>query len=137
MQEVETKVNTRYINNKFNSTWKNMFCWFMNHELATPVKQKGYILDLYEIDDKTLPGIDEVVGIDTTVNPPQSISASGSWSCTVSMSGNLGGNTSTTTKTIKVYPKLKRALVMDLQWKLIYDVDALSIVIMAEDMNVT
>ena len=136
MDNKDTRLVARYINNKYNTSRKNMFCWFLNHELATPVKQQGYLLDLYEVDDKTQVPVDEVTGIETTVNPPQSISASWSWECTVSMSGSLGGNTSVTTITKKVYPKLKKALVMDKNWVLIYDVDTTSIVIMAEDINV-
>jgi len=109
-----------------------MFCWFMNHELPTPVKEQWYLLDLYEIDDKTQPATDEVTWTESNVIPDHTATNSSNSTVTT-----YHWYTETKTISKKVYPKLKKALVMTKHWKLIYDVDALSIVIMAEDINIT
>lgn len=110
----------------------------MNHTLDNPIKELWYVIELYDENDTDEVPTNEVYETESVVNPAQSISASwSSSSCSVNMSWNLGWNTSTITRSRKVRPKLHKAIVLSREGKLIYWVDALSIIVIGEDLNLS
>lgn len=123
----------KFINTPERSSRQNAWCHFIDP--ADDIKYNWYLIDLYKIrDPNDVTPTDEIYETVTEVEPARTISASGSWACTVSMSGSLWAATKTKTVSRKVWKDIWVGKMFRNDGKIVFDIPAENITVVSQDL---